>query len=97
MADKLWKQTERRICRYFGCERTPLSGSNSRHTTADCLSDTYYIEIKERKNLKRLAVGSLFEKVEQEARKEKKIPILVVHQKNSKNDLVILHLKDLKL
>lgn len=44
---KQWKVYERRTARFFGVERTPLSGINSRHdTTSDTLHPTLYIECK---------------------------------------------------
>ena len=46
MTDKRWKAFERRVARAFGCERTPLSGGNSKHTRADVLHPTLYIECK---------------------------------------------------
>lgn len=41
-----WKAVERRICRALGGERTPLSGENSRHTSADCIQTPEYVEVK---------------------------------------------------
>lgn len=47
MADKAWKAYERRVARFFGSERTPLSGINSRHdTSSDSLHSTLYVETK---------------------------------------------------
>ena len=41
-----WKTAERYVARIFGTERTPLSGSNSKHTSSDTLSEEFYIEVK---------------------------------------------------
>jgi hypothetical protein len=47
MPDRAWKQRERDVARFMGSEgRTPLSGINSKHTGADCLDDTFFIEVK---------------------------------------------------
>lgn len=52
---KTWKNQERSICReFFGVERNPLSGANSRHDDGtprpgDCLYPNALIEIKYRK------------------------------------------------
>jgi hypothetical protein len=46
MADKRWKEFERRVARAFGTERTPLSGGNSKHTHSDTLHPELYIECK---------------------------------------------------
>jgi len=43
---KTWKSVELRIAKAFGTARTPLSGSNSRHTSSDTLHSKLYIEIK---------------------------------------------------
>lgn len=40
------KTQERRVARYFGVERTPLSGGASRHTRSDTLHPKLYIEVK---------------------------------------------------
>lgn len=43
---KAWKAFERELGRRLGTYRTPLSGSNSRHTQSDTLHKDYYIEAK---------------------------------------------------
>jgi hypothetical protein len=40
------KAHERRVARWFGTERTPLSGGASRHTRSDTLHPKLYIEVK---------------------------------------------------
>ncbi len=40
------KTQERRVARYFGVERTPLSGGASRHTRSDTLHPDLFIEVK---------------------------------------------------
>ncbi len=40
------KTQERRVARFFGVERTPLSGGASRHTRSDTLHPTLYVEVK---------------------------------------------------
>lgn len=40
------KTQERRVARFFGTERTPLSGGASRHTRSDTLHPTLYLEVK---------------------------------------------------
>lgn len=47
MPDAAWKRYERRLAMDWGAEaRTPLSGEHSRHTSADTLHETVYIEAK---------------------------------------------------
>jgi len=40
------KTQERRVARYFGVERTPLSGGASRHTRSDTLHPDLFLEVK---------------------------------------------------
>lgn len=49
MPEKAWKGAERKVARDLGGERTPLSGSNSRHTSADGIGLEEYLEHKRRK------------------------------------------------
>lgn len=47
MSDRYWKVCERRAAKFFGTNRTPLSGINSRHdTSSDTLHPRLYIEVK---------------------------------------------------
>ncbi len=86
-----WKSLERRVAATLSTERTPLSGSNSKITSSDTLSDTYYVECKLKA---RLPLHSLFLKTQMQARKEGKKPILVLHKKFSMQNLVVLNLED---
>lgn len=49
MPEKAWKRAERAVARQLGGERTPLSGKNSRHTSADGIHIEEYLEHKRRK------------------------------------------------
>lgn len=49
MPEKAWKRAERATAHLLGGERTPLSGSNSRHTKADAIDVWEYVEHKHRK------------------------------------------------
>ena len=47
MANKRWKAYERRVAKFFGTKRTPLSGINSGHSThSDTLHPRLYLEVK---------------------------------------------------
>jgi len=46
MGDASWKRLERELGKRDGCGRTPLSGSNSKHTRADTLSEVFFNEAK---------------------------------------------------
>jgi hypothetical protein len=75
---KSWKKLEQKVARLRGTERTPLSGGNSRETRSDTLDNTFFIECKLRKDP---AIWNLYEQVEELAKKENKIPILVIKRK----------------
>lgn len=85
--DKTWKAVERRVARMFGTERTPMSGGNSKHTRADTLHDSIFIEIKHRKNGFH-AVSLLKETIEL-AKLENKIPLVVLVPKGDKPYFVL--------
>ena len=72
-----WKRVESKVAAKFGTVRTPLSGSNSRHTSSDSLRKDLYIEIKCRKAW---AIFTLWKDVKAKAKKEKKHPILILHE-----------------
>lgn len=93
MGDTSWKKQERRVAKMFGTYRTPLSGSNSRHTEADTLHDKLYIECKRRK---RIAILDIFPDVAKSAKKENKIPIVAIKSSKLKDDYFLIRAKDLK-
>lgn len=94
MPEKQWKQLERRIAKFFHTYRTPLSGGNSRITESDTLHNKFFLEIKSRKALPFLKLFR--EEIMPKAKKEKKIPILVIHETKHSDDLCFIRLKDLK-
>ena len=90
---KSWKELEQKIARMRGVSRTPLSGGNSKQTRSDTLDNVFFIECKLRKNP---AVANLYEAVEKLAKKENKIPVLVVKKKGKHGELFIVSDKYLK-
>ena len=93
MSDKAWKAFERRVAEWFGAVgRTPLSGGNSKHTRSDTLHDTLFIEAKQR--VKHTAV-TLWDETAKLARKEKKIPVVCLSEKNRPGFWVLVHSDDL--
>jgi len=90
---KTWKKLEQKVARLRGTERTPLSGGNSRETRSDTLDDIFFIECKLRANP---AVWNLYEQVEELAKKENKIPVLVIKKKGRHGELFIVNDKYLK-
>jgi hypothetical protein len=85
MTDPAWKKVERRVARYLGVERTPLSGRSSRHgTSSDSLHPLLFVEVKHGKNAERILrsrprLEALFAHVEARASAENRVPVLVLH------------------
>jgi len=92
VADKTWKQVERRCASLFGCERKALSGGNSGGSRSDTTHDRLYIEVKHRK---RWAIWSLYEDTKDKAVKEGRIPVCVLDQHRKHGCLVCVHSNDL--
>lgn len=88
-----WKKGEGRIAKIFGTNRTPLSGRSSRHTRSDTLHKNLFIEIKHRK---KLVAEKLWFETKDNAKKENKIPLVVLLKKNYPDPIIICKLKDLK-
>jgi len=91
--DKYWKKRERKIASLLGTRRTPLSGSSSQHTSSDTLHERLYVEIKCRKKLPKW-FKDLLDDTMIKATKEAKVPLVVLHQKNSKDDYCVCWLSD---
>jgi hypothetical protein len=90
---KTWKRLEQKVARMRNTERTPLSGGNSKQTRSDTLDDTFFIECKLRANP---SVWKLYEETEALAKKENKIPIVVIKKKGARGELFIVNDKYLK-
>ena len=88
MPSSTWKRVESRIASLFGCQRISLSGSNNRQakTQSDTDHERLYIEIKHRK---RIPFYATWKEVRERAGKEGKVPIVVLHEKNSDFALAI--------
>lgn len=87
MPDKAWKAFERRIAKSLGTVRTPLSGGASRHTRSDTLHPDLYVECRQRKHS---AVCNWFYQYRRRAEQEKKVPVMALHQANSRYTLAII-------
>ena len=87
-----WKNGERIVARFFGAERTPLSGIASGHTASDSLHPKLFIE---NKHYKKMRIWGLWEKTKLLARKEKKLPVLTSKVKGKKGFLITVHCDDL--
>lgn len=92
MPDKFWKRREREVARYFGGERNPLSGRNSKHTAGDVIHDKLFVELKCRK--KHSAVA-LWDKTKEFAQRENKTPVVCLSEKNRPGFWIVVHSDDL--
>ena len=92
MSSKTWKNIERRIASYFGSERTPLSGGNSKITRSDSLHDLLFIETKYRANH---SAVTLWRKTKEMADAENKIPVCCLSEKGAQGFWIMCHSEDL--
>ena len=92
MADKTWKQFERRVATLFNSVRCPLSGGNSRHTRSDSLHPEFFISCK---YSQKSALQTLYEEENPKAKKEDKLPVLVTTKARSKNFMISISSTDL--
>jgi len=78
-----WKSVERRVARFLGAERNPLSGGNSKHTRSDSLHPFLFVETKHGAGCPTTweAVMKLFNDTETKAWAEHKLPLVVLHPK----------------
>lgn len=93
-----WKDVELRVAELFGGHRNPLSGSSSRHTTGDAIEvGSLYIEVKHgsKAELGYAKVVELLFKTNVKAVQENKVPVVVLHEKRSRDTMAWLYLTDL--
>jgi hypothetical protein len=87
-----WKAVERRIAKQLGGQRNPLSGIRSGHGThGDLLHPTLYGEFK---HTKRAAILSLLRATVKLAKRERKIPLVIMHEKGTQNYAAVLPFSD---
>lgn len=85
-------RNELRIAKKFHSPRNSLSGKNSKAgTSADILNPIFYVETKERE---RVPFYTVFLDTVQKGRNEGKIPLLIIHKKSAKKDILIMNLDD---
>jgi hypothetical protein len=93
MASQTWKEVERRIARFFGVDRNPLSGSpGGQGTRSDSLHPRLYIEAKHRV---RHAAVTLWRETKKRAKREGKLPVVALAEKNGKGFWLVIHSQDL--
>lgn len=83
-----WKNAERKIARWFGSERNPLSGRNSRHSASDSLHPRLFIETK---YAARWAVLTIWRKALGFAKKEGKVPLVCLKEKGKEGFWIVVH------
>ena len=92
MPDRTWKAVERAIAKRLGGRRNPLSGIRSGHGThGDLLHPTLYGEFK---HTKRAAILTLLRETVKLAKRERKMPLIVMHEKGTQNYAAVLPLSD---
>ena len=91
--EKVWKRAEKSAARFFGAERNPLSGGNSRISRSDSTHPSLFIETKYGNQFS--AIESLFNVVSINAKKEHKTPIVCLKQKRKKGFLILIKESDL--
>jgi hypothetical protein len=89
-----WKRFEQLVARFFGSERTPLSGGNDKRTRSDSLHPQLFIEAKYRG---KSAICSLYREVAKLAVKEGKVPVVALKEKGKEGWLLVCHPLDIHL
>jgi len=89
--NKAWKEVERKVAKLFGTKRTPLSGRNSSITGADIIHPYLFVEVKHHSQL---AIWEWFSYVEKRAKKEGKLPLLVLKKKRKRGFLFVARPQD---
>jgi len=89
---KTWKAFELTVAKFFNTNRTPLSGSNSRHdTTSDTLHPTLYIEAKRDRRYVGKTLGDLLHNTVKEAKKEHKTPVVALREHSKRGFWLIIN------
>ena len=87
MSDKAWKRAERLVAMKCGGTRNPLSGRSGKHTSGDVIHPAFYFEVKQRQSF---SLFTLWRSTAKKARKEGKIPVVVLHERRSHTRLYCL-------
>lgn len=92
--NKAWKQMERDIAKKFKTRRSGYEQSRKEGTTSsDTLHPTLYIECK---RTRRVSLWSLWTDTERKAKREGKLPLLVLKHPDLTNSLLVCRLRDVK-
>ena len=92
MSKSTWKAIERKVAKFFGVGRNPLSGGNGKHTRSDTLHPVLFVEVKYRPTH---SAVTLWRQTSVKAKEEKKIPVVVLSEKGKTGFWVMCHSSDL--
>lgn len=95
MPDRHWKKRERQAAAVFGSKRQRCSGSSGREdcSRSDATHERLFIETK---CYAKLAAVTLFDRTRALAKKEKRVPVLMLSTKSRPGFLVCCDIKDLR-
>lgn len=88
-----WKGFERTVAKFFGSERTPLSGGNSKITRSDSIHPRLFIEDKYRA---KHAIIATWQDAKGKADAEGKVPVVCVREKGKRGFWLLIHCDDAK-
>jgi len=94
MADKAWKQRERQLAKFFGVMRTVGSGCGAaigRGSAGDIEHPEVFAECKLRA---KHAVWTLWRETKEKAKRENKLPVIALAEKNKPGLLLVVHTDD---
>lgn len=86
MPNKPWKDAERRAAAAFGGRRNPCAGGTNRATSGDVVHDGLFIEVKYRQSHPYVR---LWYETAEAAKKEGKLPVVVLQEKGRKTMFVV--------
>lgn len=92
MTEPAWKVFERRVARFLGAERNPLSGRNAKHSASDSLHPTLYIESK---YFKDYSIITNWYEAKKHAKKEGKPPLIIIEIKKHSMMWLLVHSSNL--
>ena len=97
MRSTTWKSSERQAAALIGSNRTPLSGSNSRHNTnSDSLHDKIYLETKRDLKYWPAKLIDLVEDTWAKAKSENKLPVIALKRHTHKGFYLLVHSSQIK-
>ena len=101
MSDKLWKATERRIAKYLGGERVPITG-RQRGSAPDIKHEWLSIEVKQRDSLPAWVHDAMDQAIQSAMKPALQIhgqlPVVILHEtgKRIEDDYVVMRLQDFR-